>query len=209
MVDGRTNFGLSVTNNVGVAHMYLGQFEEAEACFRRNLRLVASTYFNLGLTLVKQGRYEEALPHLRRGVEIEPTDPQYLDLLGDTYQRLGQLTEAREVLEKAIAVDKAYARAHYDLGVVFARMEGKQKEALKCFRRAIACDSELAYAHYAIACIYALKGKKRLALRFLEQALQKGCRDYAYLQKDSDLDCLREEPKFQELEARYLSGGTR
>ena len=69
MAYGGTNLGLSVTTNVGLAHMNLGRFAEAEACFRRNLRLIAPTHFNLGLTLMKQGRHEEALPHFQRAVE--------------------------------------------------------------------------------------------------------------------------------------------
>ncbi|MGD0661874.1 MAG: tetratricopeptide repeat protein [Syntrophorhabdales bacterium] len=207
MAFGGTNLGMSVNTNVGLAHMNLGQFGEAEACFRRNLRLVAPTHYNLGLTIFKQGRYEEALPHFQRAVELEPEDPEYLGLLGDTCQRLGRLTEAREVLEKSVALDGTCARAHYDLGLVLAKMGGNEREALRSYMRALACNRELGYAHYGIACIFALQGKKRLALRFLKKSFEKDFRNMAHIDKDTDLDSLRDDPAFHELKHKYSPAG--
>jgi hypothetical protein len=43
-----------------------------------------------------------------------------------------------------------------------------------------------------------------LALHFFEKALQKGYRNKAHIEKDSDLDSLRDDSKFRELMARYL-----
>lgn len=205
MSEQRTNLGLGGTNNLGLSYLNLGKYGEAEKCFRRNLKLVGSSYFNLGLALFKQGRYEEALVNFSRAVELEPNNPEYLDLVGNAYAELGRLNEAREALQKAIDLDKSYALAHYDMGTVLARMEGQQEQAIKSFETAIENNPDLAPAYYGIACIYALWKKKELALHFFEKALQKGFRDKTHIEKDSDLDFLKDDSKFCELKALYLS----
>jgi tetratricopeptide (TPR) repeat protein len=196
MVAQGTNLGIGATKNLGLAHMNLGDYAKAEECFRRNLRLSASTYFNLGLTLFKQGRYEESLVKFQRALEIEPKNTEYLDLLGNAYSELGRLDEA-------IAIEETYALAHYDRGTVLARMEGQDAAALKSFKRALELDGDLYWAYYATACIYAKRGKKKSALRSLGKAFQKGFRDMAWLDNDSDWDGLRDDGAFRELKKKY------
>jgi tetratricopeptide (TPR) repeat protein len=206
MVNQRTNLGMGTTTNLGLAYMNLGKYAEAEECFRRNLRLSASTYFNLGLTLFKRGRYEESLRDFQRALEIKPQDPEYLDLLGNAYAELGQLDEALKTLQTAIAVDDTYALAYYDMGTVLARMKGKEAAAVRSFKRAVTLDADLFWAYYGIGCLYARQGKKELALRFLHKAFQNGFGDMAYLDKDSDWEALRNDQQFQELKHKYTPG---
>lgn len=85
--------------------MNLGKHQEAEACFRRNLNLIAPTFFNLGMTLFRQKRYQESLDMFQRAHEIIPGDPEYLDLVGNAYMELGRLPEARDALNAALAAD--------------------------------------------------------------------------------------------------------
>jgi len=195
----RTNLGIGATTNKGLAYLNLGKFTEAEQCFRRNLKLMASTNFNLGLTLFKQRRYEESLVNFQRAHEIKPDDPEYLDLIGNAYSELNQLNKALKALNAAIAVDETYALAHYDMGVVLARMKGKKAAAMKSFQRAITLNADLYWAYYGIGCLYALQGKKKLALQFLEKAFQKGFREIAHLEKDDDWKEFRDDSQFKEL----------
>jgi tetratricopeptide (TPR) repeat protein len=195
----RTNLGLGATTNKGLAYLNLGKFTEAEQCFRRNLKLMASTNFNLGLTLFEQRRYEESLVNFQRAHEIKPDDPEYLDLIGNAYSELNQLDRALKALNAAIAVDETYALAHYDMGVVLARMKGKKTAAMKSFQRAIMLNVDLYWAYYGIGCLYALQGKKKLALQFLEKAFQKGFRDIVHLEKDDDWKEFRDDSQFKEL----------
>ena len=201
----RTNLGLGATTNLGLAYNNLGRLAEGEQCFRRNLKLLAPTFFNLGLALFKQGRYQESLVNFERALESEPENPEFLDLLGNAYLELGRLDEGLEALRKAITVDENYSLAHYDLGVTLARMDGRQEEALKSFERAIALDSDLGQAYYGMACIHAQKGDRKLALVSLEEALKKGIWDQAHIESDPDLDGLRNDPKFRLLKKTYLS----
>ena len=201
----RINLGMGATTNLGIAYMNLGKYAEAEDCFRKNLKLEASTYFNLGLTLFRQERYEQSLFNLQRALEIEPHDAEYLDLLGSAFLELDRLDEAMEAIRAAIAVDDSYALAHYDLGTVLARMKGQNAAALRSFKRSLDLDKNLLWAYYAIGCIYAKQGKKKSALRFLGKAFQKGFRDMAHLEQDSDWEGLREDPDFQALTAKYAA----
>lgn len=199
----RTNLGFSVTNNLGLAYMNQSMFKEAESCFRRNLKLMAPACFNLGLTLRKQKRFQDALPYFQQAVQLEPADAEYLDLLGDTLSNLDRLEEARDVLQKAIAVDAGYKHAQYDLGVVLAKMRTEDDRALEQFKRVVALDKDYAHAYYGIACIFALKGRKKSALKNLEESLKKGFRDKAHIEKDSDWDNLRGDEDFKRILTKY------
>jgi tetratricopeptide (TPR) repeat protein len=177
--------------------------EEAEVCFRRNLKLFAKTYFNLGLTLFKTKRYEEALVNFQRSLELEPEDPEYHNLLGQTYEELGQSVEAEKTLRRAIEIDENYALCYYDLGVVLAKHGGRNQEALAVFERALKIDPDIAYAYYGIACLHAVSQKEESALAFLKAAFEKGFKDITYIGKDSDWDGLRTSTKFMQLLEKY------
>ena len=58
-----------------LVYMEKGDDEEALTLFKRVLELVphhAGAYYNMGFIATRQGRYEESLSHIRKGMEIEP-----------------------------------------------------------------------------------------------------------------------------------------
>ena len=59
----------------------------------------------------------------------------------------GQVSEATETLQRAIALDPESAAAYNDLGLLHLA-EGDPTQALVCFNRAIEISPELAIAHY-------------------------------------------------------------
>jgi superkiller protein 3 len=203
MLSQRTNLGIGAITNLGLAYMNSGNYTEAENCFRRNLKLTASTFFNLGLALFRQKRYDESLVYFQFAHQIKPDDPEYLDLIGNAYLEISRLDHALEALDNAIAADDTYALAHYDKGVVLARMKGEDAAAIKSFQRALGLNADLYWAYYGIGCVYALQGNKKRAIELLDQALQKGFRDFPHLEKDDDWQTLKEDSQFQELISRY------
>jgi len=203
-----SNLGMGATENLGLALLNQGKTEEAEACFRRNLGLVASTYFNLGLTLFGTQRHEEAFDHFRRAVELDPEDAEYHNLLGQAYDELGQPEEAEKSLMRSIELDANDAMGHYDLGVILAKRKGRENEALAAFQQALKLDPEMLWAYYGLACLHAVAGKEKPALELLEKALKKGFKEFDHIEKDKDWNGLREKPKFVRLLEKYRNTET-
>jgi superkiller protein 3 len=199
MENGRTNLGLNATINLGLAYLNLGKLTEAEQCFRKNLLLTASSYFNLGLSLFRQKKYEESLQNFLRATELVPDDAEYWDLVGNAYMELHRLDEAQRALEKSIELAPSYSLGHYDLGVVFSRIKGREAEALKLFKHAITLCPEGALPYYAISCLYSLQNKKKLALDYLRKSIERGYHDREYIDSDPDLDTLRDDPEFKKI----------
>lgn len=83
----------------------LGKLEIAERDMRRILKNDpenARTLNALGYTLAdRTDRYEEALGYIRRAYAQEPDDPAVIDSLGWVHYRLGNLEEARRLLQRA------------------------------------------------------------------------------------------------------------
>ena len=100
---------------------------------------VANLRRNLATTLVMRGRYEEAVPHFHRVIELNPQDSKNYVELGNLFARLGRYQEAEKSYVDAIQVDADNADAHSILALI--RMQQNQPEAaFQHFRRAIEID---------------------------------------------------------------------
>jgi Flp pilus assembly protein TadD len=75
---------------------------------------------NLGLLLIEQGRYEEALPALARAVELRPESPAFANNLGVALERTGHPREAAGAFRSALAADSSYGKAARSLARVEA-----------------------------------------------------------------------------------------
>lgn len=94
-------------------------------------------------------------------------------------------------------------RAHYYLG--FCRLNaGEPERALAAFARARELKQWPAFTAYYTAAALARKGDKKKAIDTLEEALKLGFSDNELLQRDTHLDSLRNEPRFQALLNRDL-----
>ncbi|HMJ62650.1 MAG TPA: tetratricopeptide repeat protein [Bryobacteraceae bacterium] len=101
-----------------------------------------------------QRRYEEAVAKYRSVIQQRPDFSRAYDGLGLTLDMLGRLTEAREVLTTAVALNRNAAQPSAwppeNLGYLLLRL-GELEKAEAALREALRYDPRLAICHYHLA----------------------------------------------------------
>lgn len=80
--------------------------------------------------------------------------------------------------------------------------EGKYDESIELYGKIVANSPEDFIAHYNLACAYSLKGDLSAALDALETSIEAGYSDFAHMERDSDLDNIRNESRYKSLLSR-------
>ena len=98
--------------------------------------------------------------------------------------------------EKHLELNPDDARA-YCLGAQALMQLDEPDRAMDWATRARAIDPTDSGVLYNVACVYALGGVKHQALDTLEEAIQNGYAHREWLDRDTDLDSLRDDPRFE------------
>jgi TolB-like protein len=121
---------LVIINNVAEIHI---DKDDLSSATRECQRMIDqdpnfwAAHQTLGIVLVKQGRYAEALAEAQKSTQLAERSNASLALLGHVYARLGQRSEVEAIikeLERRYADKTADAR---DLVVVYAGLDDKDK----------------------------------------------------------------------------------
>ena len=127
----------------GIIYERLKRWPEAEADFKRVLRLVpddVDTLNYLGYTWVDRGEnLTEAFDMIREAVKQQPQSGAIVDSLGWAHYKLGEYDKARENLEKAVALSPSSATIIDHLGDVYWKL-GRKREAGFQWKRALEFD---------------------------------------------------------------------
>jgi len=128
------------------------------------------TYHDHGIVCAKQGRFDEAVTHLRTALTIKPDWAEAQSDLGIVLLNQGKLDEAAASLRQALTLKPDLVLAHNNLGIVLAKQD-KLDEALVSFRKALAFKPDLAAAHHNLAGVLEKQGKLDEALASLREAI--------------------------------------
>ena len=118
-------------------------------------------------------------------------------------QRADSLFRAQDFAEAAKAYKEASKR-YPDLGRVWFQYglslhyTKQYKEAVKAYKRAEEMNVNPATTRYNLACAYSLLGKLDEAFAWLDKSIESGFNTVAYVAGDTDLDNLRQDPRFPE-----------
>jgi tetratricopeptide (TPR) repeat protein len=119
----------------------------------------------------------------------------------DPYAQARQLLHDQKFAEAADVFEALSAGNPYDgwiwgnRGYCLHALK-RYDEAIPCFRRAVELDASPATYLYDIACAHSLMGHKDEALDWLKKALDARFVDQETLENDTDLDPLRDDPRF-------------
>jgi TolB-like protein/Tfp pilus assembly protein PilF len=166
-----------------------------------------------GRTFFYSGRYEEAEKEFKMAIRLNPS----LFTAYDSYARnsysqgklgLEQNDKVDEALGRGLVNVKKHLERHPDdaralyMRAIGLAVAGKSKLASDWITRALAIDKEDPMILYGAACVFAVIGREEEAITYLEKSLSAGCCHLDWVEKDSDLDPLRDHPRFKTLIAK-------
>jgi tetratricopeptide (TPR) repeat protein len=98
--------------------------------------LRAGAYINLGAVFNRLEQYEEAIPLLRRGIQLDMNRAEGYYNLGLVYKRKGQLDMAIQAYREAVRVNPRMADAHYNIANIYLE-KGQYAWAIAHYRQAL------------------------------------------------------------------------
>ena len=189
---------------------YEASEEAFEVAIDLNPKLFEAYYF-YARNCFSRGDLETAAKLFKHASIIDPDDYQAPLLMGQIYDSLGRPEEAAAVrrrgvraAERRLQHDPDEPRALYMAANALVCL-GESERGLRWAERALALEPDEPMLLYNVGCIYSLAGKDDRALDCLEKALSGGDAYVDWLRQDSNLDPLRDHPRFQALLAQHGS----
>src|SRR6267142_2050073 len=143
-------------------------------------------------------RFDQALDHLARAIEMNPMAVESYRILGTTLGMQGQWAEAERILRDGVALAGAGAYTTATLGWVLARA-GKRSEAEQLLHELETVARESHVSPVAFAILHIGLGNVDRALDWAERAYDEKRGWLAYVKVNPMLDPLRNEPRFKSL----------
>ena len=123
----------------GNGHFARGEYPDALACFEKLVELKprnADALNNVGATLCKLNRLEEAEDFLRRAIKVRPEYPEAHSNMGAVLQARGLYPEAEASLRRALKIRPSYLDARSLLGLTLT-MQGRLTDAKAQLEKAL------------------------------------------------------------------------
>ena len=181
--------------------------DEFLEAFRLNPKLWEAHYYS-GLANSSKGEFETAIEHYKQAIEVNPADYAAPLFMAQCYASLGRKHDemkarmlALGTLQRHLEMNPHDTRALYSCAQNLCCV-GEYDKGYELAERALGQDEDEPVVLYNVACFYTHAGDVDKALDLLERAVDKGWGDKAWLETDSDLDSLRDLPRFQSILAR-------
>ena len=175
---------------IGAAADYLQNGKEAKAiaAFRKASDLDSrnfNTQQKIVENLVVEGKCKEAIPFIRRAIDLPPDGRDKRDLfedkrrdsamytiLGDCYNKPHMIEQAEESYGQAVKLDNTNATAYNDWAYMYADLGIKKRDALRLAKKAEYLDPESPEIIDTVGWAYYQLGRYREAREALEKAVK-------------------------------------
>jgi tetratricopeptide (TPR) repeat protein len=131
----------------------------------------AEAYCQLGVTLNRAKRYEEAEQALARALTLRPEYARARNSLGICLSQLGRFEEAYQQFSRAIQFNPSYAEAHLNWGLVLVN-QGDKRAAVEHFQAALAANPNYLLAHQQLGEFFVSIGQLDEAVSHYESVVR-------------------------------------
>jgi serine/threonine-protein kinase len=178
-----------------------GLYEQARRMFDRLLEInpndIVIVAMNRARIFNYEGRFDEAIAELSKGLEAEPEHPLVKTFLAATHFNAGHVAEAHAAIAEVLKKDPHFDGARPLLAWCLSA-EGHHEEALSTITERV---KDVATADYDIAfwlaAFYALEGLRDEAIPWVQMAIRLGNENYPLYASSKKLDNLRGDPRFE------------
>jgi len=180
------------------------RFEEAMAAAKRALELEAASdmaHYAAGAAYLFARRYDLAVEHLRKGLELNPRNAQCLTLLCLAHAWSGDAGETLRRCEEAIQLAPEFATTVGQVAAAYAKV-GRFEQARSILNQVEKSSEPDGRFSIWIGIMYAALGEKEAAFDWLERAFQERNPFLIYLKVHPVFGNLHDDPRFDALVKR-------
>jgi adenylate cyclase len=187
-----------------ISEQYPAARKEFDAAIALNPNLF-EPYYYYGLACSCEGNYEKAIELYLKAMQVNPADYQTPVFLAQVYASLGRKQDEMRVRLGALGTVERHLKLnpHDTRALQIAANNliqvGEKSKGVMMAERALAQGRAEPVVLYNGACFYAVQGDSDRAFELLEQALKLGWGDRAWMEHDSELESLHDDPRFQAL----------
>jgi TolB-like protein/DNA-binding winged helix-turn-helix (wHTH) protein/Tfp pilus assembly protein PilF len=163
--------------------------------------LSLSINFSLGWRLYMARHYEQAIQQLRNTLEMDPNFALAHLVLGETFEQQGNYPQAIEQLQKATSISPNSPLMLAGLGHAYG-VANRAAEARVLLNQLMEQSKKQYVAPFYIALVYAGLGENDNAIQWLEKAYEDHSNGLVFIKVDPELDTLRSNPRFKELQTK-------
>jgi TolB-like protein/DNA-binding winged helix-turn-helix (wHTH) protein/Flp pilus assembly protein TadD len=184
--------------------MAMGRTEQSVAVINRAREidpLSVSMNFSLGWRLYMSRQYDQAIERLQNTIEMDPNFAVAHLVLGQAYEQKGLYDQAVAELQKAVAISNHAPLMVAGLGHAYA-VANKKLEAQNVLRQLSEQSKNQYVSPFYMALIHEGLGDTEKAMDWLDKAYQDRSNGLIFLKVDPELDSLRSNPRFKNLQQR-------
>lgn len=187
-----------------ISEQYPAAQKEFDAAIALNPNLFEPYYYH-GLACSCEGNYEKAIDLYLKAMQVNPADYQTPVFLAQVYASLGRKQDEMRVRLGALGTVERHLKLnpHDTRALQIAANNliqvGEKSKGIMMAERALAQGRSEPVVLYNGACFYAVQGDSARAFELLEQALKLGWGDRAWMEHDSELESLHDDPRFRAL----------
>ncbi|MDG1189544.1 MAG: hypothetical protein P8N00_03245 [Flavobacteriales bacterium] len=159
--------------DIGDYYEKLDNLEKAKSYFHKSIKKDENfdeSWFALALIIDLQGQHIEASYHLKKAIDINPTNIDYLFSYAQIHEKVGFIKEAEIAYRKVLELDEFDSETWLNYSHLLFQYES-YSEAIDLLKKAIKINPKKAELSYRISAYLFKSGNDELGLKFFKEAL--------------------------------------